>query len=280
MTANPQAPGHNDYVPGYAHIKHHEWRTAENSAGYLIPVVQSKVEENAAIKLLDVGAGPGTITVSLAKYMPEGQLIATDLSDAVLEKAAVFAEQAGVKNIEFQAADIYALPFPDNTFDIVHAHQVLTHLDAPVAALKEMLRVAKPGGVIATRESDLRMWNFHPQVPGVVRFHETMLATHAAGGGATDAGVRLVSWAMKAGAKRESITASMGTWCYSTPGERRVWGGTMAERARNGEFRKKALQVGIATDDEFEFMAKGWDEWIATEDACLGCMHGEILVRK
>ena len=44
--------------------------------------------------------------------------------------------------------------------------------------------------------------------------------------------------------------------------------------------RKKALEMGLVTEVDLEDMVKDWIEWIATDDACLGCMHGEILVLK
>ena len=55
-------------------------------------------------------------------------------------------------------------------------------------------------------------------------WHRVQLATHEAAGGSNAAGPSLVAWAMKAGAKREDIEASMGAWMYSTVEERRVWG--------------------------------------------------------
>jgi len=57
-------------------------------------------------------------------------------------------------------------------------------------------------------------------------------------------------------------------------------GDTMAERCRRGGGRDKALELGIATEADFEEMAEAWAEWQAAEDACHGMMHGEILIRK
>lgn len=54
----------------------------------------------------------------------------------------------------------------------------------------------------------------------------------------------------------------------------------MAERVRHGGMRQKGLEMGIATEADLKEMAEAWDEWVATENACLGCMHGEILIRK
>lgn len=178
-----------------------------------------------------------------------------------------------------QAASIYELPFEDDTFDIVHAQQVLVHLDDPVKAIREMLRVCKSDGIVALRESDMRMWCFYPETKELVAFHKLIQEVMQSSGGAPDTGVRLVSLVMEAGVKRERIEASMGTWCYSTPEERRVWGGTFVSRLRGEDMKTKAGRLGYEEKD-LERMAKGWEEWIETEDANFGCLHGEVIVRK
>lgn len=215
---------HNAYLPGYNQVLHHELRTAENCAGYLIPVLKEKVALNPQLTLLDVGAGIGTITAGLAKYMPEGQVTAFDLSSEVLERAANYAKDAGVHNIQFKSGNVFELPFPDESFDIVHMHQMLCHLSTPIPALKEMLRVTKPDGVVAVRECDMRMWSWWPLLPGLDKFFKIQLATHEGAGGSNLAGPQLISWAMKAGAKRGHIKMSYGSWCYSEPRERAGWG--------------------------------------------------------
>ncbi len=130
--------------------------TAENCSTYLLPTLASKASSTPNLTLLDVGAGSGTITASLAKYMPAGHITAIDISPEILLSAASHASSVGVANITFQTESVYSLPFPDSTFDIVHAHQILCHLDSPVEALTELLRVTKPdGGVVAVRETDM-----------------------------------------------------------------------------------------------------------------------------
>ena len=217
---------HNQYLPGYkaSQVIHHEWRTAENSAAYIIPELLSLREQNPQLSLLDVGAGSGTISVGLAKYIPEGKVTATDLSDVILKRARGFAEAAGVTNIEFRPANAYNLPFPNDTFDVAHCHQMLCHLDAPAEALREMLRVTKPGGLVAARESDLAAQCIWPESPGLARFHAVMEATMKAAGGCWTGGRQLVSWALGAGVRRDQITAGFGTWCFSAPEDRKMWG--------------------------------------------------------
>ncbi|KAK4500216.1 hypothetical protein PRZ48_008402 [Zasmidium cellare] len=274
---------HNAYVPGYkpSHIQNHTWRTAENSAAYLLPTLQAKAKVNPHLRLLDCGAGPGSISVSLAKYIPQGEVIATDLSEEVIQRAAELAKAEGVGNLKVQAANVYELPFADDSFDIVHAQQVLCHLDAPVEALQSMLRVCKPGGVVALREVDMRMWDFWPELEPLTQFNKLITLVMSSNGGNPTIGARLPSLAMQAGIPRERIQASMGAWCFSTREEREMWGGSMRDRLKDGGMRKVVLERKLGWGEEdMDKMAEAWDEWIAAEDGCFGCLNGEVIITK
>ncbi|RTE80412.1 hypothetical protein BHE90_005114 [Fusarium euwallaceae] len=272
--------GHNKYGPGYGQVRHHEWRTAENSSSHLLPKLQSMAKDNPKLKLLDVGAGSGTISTSLARYIPDGHVTATDISDEILVRAREYADSQGVTNIEFKRADVFELPFSDSTFDVTHAHQVLCHLDTPTEAIQEMIRVTKPGGVVSLRESDMHMWCFWPEIPGLLKFHENQIRVLVANGGQDKGGRQLVSWALKAGVARQDITASFGTWCYSDPEDRRVWAESMRERLIGGHTRRKSLELGIATESELDEMAQAWQDWADTDDATFGLVNGQVLIEK
>lgn len=222
MTGNQ----HNLYGPGYAatQVKHHEWRTAENSAAHLLPRLKSLVEKNPHLELLDVGAGSGTISTSLAKYIPRGRVVATDISDEILERAKEYAASQGVDNVTVQKANVYELPFPDSSFDVVHASQVLCHLDAPCDAIREMLRVTRKGGVVSLRETDMHMWSIWPEDPALLQFHDISMKTIVANGGQDKGGRSLLPWALKAGVAREDINLTFGTWCYAEPDDKKAWG--------------------------------------------------------
>ena len=135
------------YTHGHAEpvLQSHRWRTVENSAAYLLPSLRPGLD------LLDVGCGPGTITVDLAARVAPGWVVGLDLSPEPLAEARAAAERAGV-DVSFQVGDVYALEAPDDSFDVVHAHQVLQHLTDPIAALREMARVCRPGGRVAILE--------------------------------------------------------------------------------------------------------------------------------
>ena len=142
-----------------------------------------------------------------------------------------------------------------------------------------MLLRKKPGGVVAMRESDLRAWSVYPEYPDLKEFNQVLCDVHEANGGTLNAGTQLVSFVLAQGVKREQITATAGTWCFSTPEERQMWGGTMADRCKNGNVRDKAIERGIATHIDFEAMAKAWETWIESKDGWFGSMHGEVLVK-
>ena len=146
------------YIHGHhpSVLQSHTWRTAENSAAYLLP------ELTPAMAILDVGCGPGTITAGLADRVPDGHVTAIDAVPDIVAKAAADVPR---DNLTFTTGDVYALDYPDASFDVVHAHQVLQHLADPVAALREMRRVTKPGGLIAARDGDYGAMVWYPDLP-------------------------------------------------------------------------------------------------------------------
>jgi ubiquinone/menaquinone biosynthesis C-methylase UbiE len=102
----------------------------------------------AGMRLLDCGCGPGSITVDLAQAVAPGEAVGIDLREDALAQGRALARERRIANVTFQAASVYQLPYPDGSFDAVFACAVLQHLSEPLAALKEMRRVLKPGGVI------------------------------------------------------------------------------------------------------------------------------------
>ena len=218
--AHNQQPG----LPS-AQALHDELRTAENSAAFLLPKLRSMQESNANLTILDVGAGSGTVTATLAKHVsPNGRATGVDIDPKTIPRARAIAQMAGVENVSFQEGDVFKLPFTDGTFDITFCHQILVHLNTPWEALREMLRVTKPGGVVAAREGDYQTECFWPELPGLTKWHEFVAASMNDAGGSWTGGRRLVSWALQAGVRREQITLSFDTWACSSPNERKVWG--------------------------------------------------------
>jgi SAM-dependent methyltransferase len=256
--------GHHDSV-----LRSHRWRTAENSAGYLLPRLA------ATARVLDVGCGPGTITVDLAASVPQGEVIGVDTAGDVLDFARQEASRQGRPNVAFEAGDAYHLPFGDGSFDVVHAHQVLQHLSDPVAALAEMRRVGRPGGLVAARDSDYGGMLWYPEDPELAEWRALYQRVARAVGGEPDAGRRMLSWAQAAGFA--AVAASASVWCYAAAAERAWWGGLWAERLTESPFGDRAVQHGLATRKDLERLAAAWLRWAACDDGWFLIPHGEVL---
>ncbi|MGH6655934.1 MAG: methyltransferase domain-containing protein [Actinocrinis sp.] len=259
--------GHHESV-----LRSHTWRTAQNSAAYLLPHLRP------AMTLLDVGCGPGTITADLAALVAPGRVVAVDNAPAILEQAAAYAAEAGVGGqIEFRTADVHALDFEDDTFDVVHAHQVLQHVTDPVRALREMRRVCKPGGIVAARDGDYSGFVWYPASAALDAWQRLYVDLARANGGEPDAGRYLFAWAHAAGF--ETVTPSSSTWCYADDQFRPWWGQVWADRVQKSDFARGAVARGLANEEQLEELSQGWLAWGANPDGWLSLLHGEILCR-
>lgn len=267
MAPDPYLHGHSDAV-----MKSHTWRTAENSAPHLIPLLRP------GLTLLDVGCGPGTITVDLAHRLAPGAVTGFDVAAAVIERANdLLADDDAPTNCRFAVDDVYAMSFDDNTFDIVHAHQVLQHLTDPVAALHEMHRVLKPGGILAIRDADYGGMTWAPVSPSIDRWMEIYQAIAAQQGSTPDAGRYLLGWVLEAGFHDVEVTVDV--WTFADPAARAWWGDLWADRVEHSSYATHAIELGLATAADLADIAAGWRRWVDEPAGFFACPNGQIVVR-
>lgn len=253
--------GHHESV-----LRSHRWRTAQNSAAYLLDHLEP------GMSLLDVGCGPGTITADLAGRVGPGRVIGIDRSPEVVGAAAEAHPGCGA---EFRVADLRALPFDDDHFDVVHAHQVLQHVADPVAALVEMRRVCRPGGLVAVRDADYGGFTWAPADPVLDRWLELYRTVARANGGEPDAGRHLLGWVNDAGFARVDAGGSM--WCFTTAEDRRWWGGLWADRMVQSDLATHLLDAGSTDAAELGDIAAAFRSWADDPDGWFGVPHGEVL---
>jgi SAM-dependent methyltransferase len=254
--------GHHESV-----LRSHRWRTAVNSAAYLLDRLVPGTE------VLDVGCGPGTITVDLARRVAPGRVVGVDRAAEVVEAARRDAE--GVANLEFRAGDVYGLPTADAAFDVVHGHQLLHHLSDPVAALVEMRRACRPAGVVAARDTDYTTTAWYPEDPALDRWLDLQVRVLRASGAHPDAGRRLLGWARRAGFSEVIPSASV--WCFATPEDRRWWGGMWADRIVASGLADQAMKLGLASRADLDEIAEAWRRWTDDDDGWYAVVHGEVL---
>lgn len=258
--------GHHESV-----LRSHTWRTAANSAAYLIGSLTPEAT------VLDIGCGPGTITADLAALVPGGRVTGIDRAPEILDQARATAAERGLDHTDFAVGDVQELAYPDGSFDVVHAHQVLQHVGDPVRALREMRRVTRPGGLVAVRDADYAAMTWYPASAGLDTWLDLYERVARSGGGEPDAGRRLKSWALAAGFTR--ITATTSTWCFATEEERAWWGGLWADRTVDSQYAGLAVEGGHTDRAGLDAAAGAWREWAASPDGWFSVLHGEILCR-
>jgi ubiquinone/menaquinone biosynthesis C-methylase UbiE len=262
MTADTYSHGHHESV-----LRSHRWRTAENSAAHLLPHLRP------GQSLLDVGCGPGNITVDLAARVAPGAVLGIDAAaDAI---AAAHEANSRPDQVTFAVGDVYALDAADDAYDVVHAHQVLQHLSDPVAALREMRRVTRPGGIVAARDSDYAAFTWAPDTPLLTRWNELYHRITSHNRAEANAGRYLLGWAQRAGFTE--ITASSSTWTFADPETRAWWGGLWADRIQQSSFAEQAIEYGYADRGGLAELAAAWRGWAAQPDGWFAVLHGEIL---
>ncbi len=271
--AEADGTGGERYTHGHADsvLRSHRQRTAANSAGYLVPHLRPGLD------LLDVGCGPGTITVDLARLVAPGRVLAVDASADVVEAARAEVAAAGAEHVEVRVGDVYALDLPDASFDVVHAHQVLQHVARPVDALREMRRVCRPDGWVAARDSTYRAMRWEPPEPAMDRWLAVYCAVAEANGGEPDAGAHLEAWARAAGFG--SVARSESSWRYTTEDERRWWSDLWADRISITALADRAVELGVATREELDDLAAAWRRWGAAPEGWFEVPCGEVLAQ-
>lgn len=258
--------GHHEAV-----LRSHRWRTIENSAAYLLPHVAP------GTTILDIGCGPGTITLDFAGRVAPARVLGLDAATAAIEAAEAERSERGIANAEFRTGDVYALDLGDDSFDIVHAHQVLQHLADPVRALREMRRVCRPGGAVAARDSDYAAFTWYPTDPKLDAWLAMYDTVARANQGEPNAGRFLLAWAHAAGFTNVEPGAS--AWCYATPEDRSWWGELWAARITESAIAAQAVEIGAASSADLADMAAAWRRWANHPDGWFAVLHGEILCR-
>jgi len=250
-------------------VRGHSWRTAENSAEYLLDHLRP------GQRLLDLGCGPGTITIDLAARVAPGPVVGIDAAAGVINTATANAATSGLTNVVFATGDGYSIDAADACFDVVHAHQVLQHLSDPIAALEEARRVLVPGGLLAVRESDYGAFVWSPDDVRLDRWMQLYHHVTRRNGAQADAGRWLPAWVRQAGFADVRTTSS--NWTFADPDSRQWWGSQWQERATASAFAEQAVAYGFSTETELADIAAAFEQWAGDPDAMFVVVHVEVL---
>jgi ubiquinone/menaquinone biosynthesis C-methylase UbiE len=249
-----------------------EQRIAQRSAGvyadFLIPHLTTGMD------LLDVGCGPGTISLGLAHHVRS--LIGIDREDA-FDDARTYAAALGIDNVEFRIGDVHALDLPAASFDACLAHSMLETLERPDRAMSEICRVLRPGGVVGVASVEYGGLVLDgPDVDLLRRFYAIREELWRRDW-AIDPyrGRALRGLLNRAGFER--VHASTMYLSYGTPEGVRSFGLGRAEDCRDEEYAEAAQRLGLATAAELVAMERAWERWSEAPDAFAAFAWGRAL---
>src|SRR5215472_4504239 len=168
------------YVHGY---QPRESERLQDQAGTLVELLHSDTSYPPGATVLEAGCGTGAQTITLARNSPDARITSVDISAESLKEAKARADAAGITNVEFRQADIFALPFDCETFDHLFVCFVLEHLSRPSDALLRLSELLKPGGTITVIEGDHGSAYFHPESGAAQRAIDCLVELQRMSGG-------------------------------------------------------------------------------------------------
>jgi ubiquinone/menaquinone biosynthesis C-methylase UbiE len=252
--------------------KHLLERKAVEWAAFFLPHLRP------GMSLIDCGCGPGTITLDFAELLAPAQVVGFDIAASHVERGRALAAERGVSNVRFEVADIYEIPFPDNSFDAAFAHTVLQHLKDPVRALREIHRVLKPGGVIGLREEDWDGLVVTPSTPLQRASLELIWKRWEQDSGSPFFARRHREVLREAGFSQ--VKASASSNCHGTPEATRHWGRATAQYIMEAHIANKIIEKGWADLATLKEMADAWRTWGEHPDAYWAMVWCEAVAWK
>ena len=249
-------------------LRSHRWRTAQNSAAYLLPRL------HPGLDVLDVGCGPGTITIDLARIVGAGHATGVDRAAAVIEAArGPRRRPRWASRSPSRTCTTWTSRTPGSTS--CTRTSCCSTSPIPSQPLREMARVCRPGGTIAVRDADYAAMSWWPLDARLDRWRELYRAAARANGGEPDAGRRLLGWVRAAGLVDPAPSASV--WCFAVPEDRAWWSETWAERSTDSPLSRQLVSSAMATQAELDEIGTAWHEWARQPDGWFTVVHGEVL---
>ena len=232
-------------------------RGLERDARFVLPLLRP------GLAVVDVGCGPGTITLGLAERVAPGRVLGIDIDAGRIAAATDAARTAGIANAAFQVADAAALPMPADSVDIVFANGLIEHPPDPAAIVAGFARVLRPGGRVALRSPDWGAAIVQPASPDLLRAIDLRNAWQRHGRGDPEAGRKLTGLLAAAGftgiAAHAEADADTGDAARARDYMLRILG--------DPDLAALARRRGWATPAEIALSADAWAEWATRPDA-------------
>lgn len=249
-----------------------ERRSAPTHASHLLPKLRS------GMRVLDFGCGPGTISLGLAEAVAPGELHGIDTEESQVEMARAAAGAGGHDNAVFRVGDVTDLPFEDGSFDVAHCNAVLMHVPDTEAALAEVMRVLKSGGILSAQDLITDSSFLEPTFGNLDGAWTTFAKLLAGNGGYPQLGKEVKAVLQKAGFA--DVEAHAFFELFHTDADRTFFHGFITQWFFSPEVVAAASKHGLATPQELDGWRASLERWRDHPAACAAFAWGGALGRK
>lgn len=244
-------------------------RTAEHQAAFVLPYLRP------GMNLLDIGCGPGTITLGLAKAVAPGHVTGLDHDSTHIAAAQALAAERGVTNATFHLGDALSLSFQDSIFDVAFENNVFVHLSQnAVQAAREVYRVLKPRSFFAARDADAESVVWGHRTDLIIQLDRLFAAWHQSRGSDIALGKRLPTILSEAGFTSTLKSVSADT--KGTPQAVRSHA-EITLSLLDGAFGRDIVNKGWVDEPTVERLKENIREWGEHPDAFFANIHVEVI---
>jgi ubiquinone/menaquinone biosynthesis C-methylase UbiE len=246
-------------------------RTAQSHAAFFVSYLKP------GMNVLDCGCGPGTVTAGFAEIVAPGEVVGTEIEEAHVAIARENAAKRNIPNVRFETADIYELPFAEASFDAVFISAVLSNLREPIRAMREALRVLKPGGVIGVKEFDHGGDLIYPSDPAIEKYAELYLRLRRENGHDPEMGRKIGTLLLNAGFVNLKLASIYESFAdpVSLGGFAQVSAGMLLEG-----WGEAFTSRGWATRDDIKEMGDAWRRFASYPGAIFAAAWCEAVAWK
>jgi len=228
-------------------------RSAETHAALVLPFLRSN------FRILEVGCGPGSISIDLATPVPQGGVVAVDAEPSQVRLAKERAKELNISNIRLIVGDAASFHCEEKEFDLVFSHALFEHLTDPKKTLQHVREYLRVGGLIALRSPDWGGFVLHPETPAICSALKAYQDIQTQLGGDVHCGRKLGMYLRRAGFKSVRLSASYEI--YPAP---RWIAYYLAERLDAAERNSEADTLRAWTREPDAMFAQAWFEAVGT----------------
>lgn len=244
-------------------------RRAGQQAAFVLPYLHPGMD------LLDIGCGPGTITLGLAKAVAPGRVTGIDHDRQHVESARALAVEHRATNVTFQIGDAFSLPFEVGALDVVFENNMFTHLaQNAIQAAREAYRVLKPQGFLAARDVDADSVVWGNKNDLISQLDELFIAWHRSRGSDITIGKQLPNILRQAGFVNtvKSVSADTKGSLEETRSHAQITISLL-----DGPFGRDIVENGWVDRSMVERIKENIREWGDHPDAFFANVHVEVI---